>query len=71
MSLPFRIIAAPVPFHFFSIILFVMNRNMDLLFNCIFNQVHAISEAFENFQLKTYGTKAQVHETMEKKRRRL
>ncbi|XP_048498926.1 uncharacterized protein LOC104907653 isoform X2 [Beta vulgaris subsp. vulgaris] len=33
--------------------------------------VHAIYEAFENFQLKTYGTKAQVYETMEKKRRRL
>ncbi|KAH9790634.1 HD domain-containing protein [Citrus sinensis] len=33
--------------------------------------VGAISEAFENFQLKTYGIKAQVHETPEKKKRRL
>ncbi|KAF9623028.1 hypothetical protein IFM89_036009 [Coptis chinensis] len=32
--------------------------------------VEAISEAFENFQLKTYGVKAQVHETPEKKKRR-
>ncbi|KAJ7970864.1 deoxynucleoside triphosphate triphosphohydrolase SAMHD1-like [Quillaja saponaria] len=31
--------------------------------------VGAISEAFENFQLKTYGIKAQVHATPEKKRR--
>ncbi|XP_071913045.1 uncharacterized protein [Coffea arabica] len=33
--------------------------------------VRAVSEAFENFQLKTYGTKAQVHETPEKKKRRI
>ncbi|KAL5860459.1 hypothetical protein ACOSQ4_001755 [Xanthoceras sorbifolium] len=33
--------------------------------------VGAISEAFENFQLKTYGIKAQVHATPEKKKRRL
>ncbi|GAY46735.1 hypothetical protein CUMW_099340 [Citrus unshiu] len=33
--------------------------------------VGAISEAFENFQLKTYGIKAQVHETPVKKKRRL
>lgn len=33
--------------------------------------VGAISEAFENSQLKTYGIKAQVHETPEKKKRRL
>ncbi|XP_059449740.1 uncharacterized protein LOC132180800 isoform X1 [Corylus avellana] len=33
--------------------------------------VGAISEAFENFQLRTYGIKAQVHATPEKKRRRL
>ncbi|CAH9123149.1 unnamed protein product [Cuscuta epithymum] len=32
--------------------------------------VGAVSEAFENFQLKTYGIKAQVHPTPEKKRRR-
>ncbi|XP_068637782.1 uncharacterized protein [Aristolochia californica] len=32
--------------------------------------VEAVSNAFENFQLKTYGIKAQVHETPEKKRRR-
>ncbi|XP_077244067.1 uncharacterized protein LOC143884406 isoform X2 [Tasmannia lanceolata] len=32
--------------------------------------VAAISEAFENFQLKIYGIKAQVHETPEKKKRR-
>ncbi|GAV74620.1 HD domain-containing protein [Cephalotus follicularis] len=31
--------------------------------------VGAISEAFENFQLKTYGIKAQVHSTPEKKKR--
>lgn len=31
--------------------------------------VGAISEAFENFQLKTYGIKAQVHPTPEKKKR--
>ncbi|XP_022739801.1 deoxynucleoside triphosphate triphosphohydrolase SAMHD1 homolog isoform X2 [Durio zibethinus] len=33
--------------------------------------VEAVSEAFENFQLKTYGIKAQVHATPEKKKRRL
>lgn len=33
--------------------------------------VGAISEAFENFQLKTYGIKAQVHATPEKKKRRI
>ncbi|BBH00400.1 HD domain-containing metal-dependent phosphohydrolase family protein [Prunus dulcis] len=33
--------------------------------------VGAISEAFENFQLKTYGVKAQVHATPEKKKRRI
>ncbi|CAM8973543.1 unnamed protein product [Rhodiola kirilowii] len=32
--------------------------------------VAAISEAFENFQLKTYGIKAQVHATPEKKKRK-
>ncbi|OVA09854.1 HD/PDEase domain [Macleaya cordata] len=32
--------------------------------------VGAISEAFENFQLKTYGIKPQVHATPEKKKRR-
>ncbi|XP_031494203.1 uncharacterized protein LOC116260199 isoform X1 [Nymphaea colorata] len=32
--------------------------------------VEAVSEAFENFQLKTYGIKAQVHETPKKKRSR-
>ncbi|KAJ8622953.1 hypothetical protein MRB53_031482 [Persea americana] len=32
--------------------------------------VEAVSEAFENFQLKTYGIKAQVHETPDKKKRR-
>ncbi|XP_038982991.1 deoxynucleoside triphosphate triphosphohydrolase SAMHD1 homolog isoform X2 [Phoenix dactylifera] len=32
--------------------------------------VEAISEAFENFQLKIYGVKTQVHETPEKKRHR-
>ncbi|KAG4395674.1 hypothetical protein AAZX31_19G009000 [Glycine max] len=31
--------------------------------------VEAISEAFENFQLKTYGIKAQAHSTPQKKRR--
>ncbi|RYR56835.1 hypothetical protein Ahy_A05g022548 [Arachis hypogaea] len=30
--------------------------------------VEAISDAFENFQLKTYGIKAQVHSTPEKKK---
>lgn len=34
-------------------------------------QVGAISEAFENFQLRTYGIKAQVHATPEKKKRRI
>lgn len=33
--------------------------------------MEAVSEAFENFQLKTYGIKAQVHATPEKKKRRL
>uniref|UniRef100_M0ZIA0 Metal-dependent phosphohydrolase HD domain-containing protein n=1 Tax=Solanum tuberosum TaxID=4113 RepID=M0ZIA0_SOLTU len=33
--------------------------------------VEAISDAFENFQLKTYGIKAQVHATPEKKKRRV
>ncbi|XP_022928109.1 deoxynucleoside triphosphate triphosphohydrolase SAMHD1 homolog [Cucurbita moschata] len=33
--------------------------------------VEAISEAFENFQLKTYGIKTQVHATPEKKKRRI
>nr|KYP32641.1 Protein SAMHD1 isogeny [Cajanus cajan] len=32
--------------------------------------VEAISEAFENFQLKTYGIKTQVHPTPDKKKRR-
>ncbi|GAB2214238.1 hypothetical protein Droror1_Dr00018579 [Drosera rotundifolia] len=31
--------------------------------------VEAVSEAFENFQLKTFGMKAQVHATPEKKRK--
>lgn len=34
-------------------------------------QVEAISEAFENFQLKTYGIKTQVHTTPDKKKRRI
>ncbi|KAE8697456.1 HD domain-containing metal-dependent phosphohydrolase family protein isoform 2 [Hibiscus syriacus] len=33
--------------------------------------VAAVSEAFENFQLKVYGVKAQVHDTPEKKKRRI
>ncbi|KAG8384817.1 hypothetical protein BUALT_Bualt04G0157800 [Buddleja alternifolia] len=33
--------------------------------------VGVISEAFENFQLRTYGIKAQVHATPEKKKRRI
>ncbi|XAR71178.1 hypothetical protein NMG60_11028324 [Bertholletia excelsa] len=33
--------------------------------------VGVIAEAFENFQLKTYGIKAQVHATPEKKKRRV
>ncbi|KAJ0989088.1 hypothetical protein J5N97_007444 [Dioscorea zingiberensis] len=32
--------------------------------------VEVVSEAFENFQLKTYGIKTQVHDTPEKKKRR-
>ncbi|PIN13017.1 Metal-dependent phosphohydrolase [Handroanthus impetiginosus] len=32
--------------------------------------VEAVSEAFENFQLKTYGMKTQVHATPEKKKRK-
>ncbi|XP_027362816.1 deoxynucleoside triphosphate triphosphohydrolase SAMHD1 homolog [Abrus precatorius] len=31
--------------------------------------VEAVSNAFENYQLKTFGRKAQVHETSEKKKR--
>ncbi|KAH6826762.1 HD domain-containing metal-dependent phosphohydrolase family protein [Perilla frutescens var. hirtella] len=34
------------------------------------NLVEAVSKAFENFQVKTYGMKTQVHETPEKKRKR-
>ncbi|KAI5665539.1 hypothetical protein M9H77_15392 [Catharanthus roseus] len=33
--------------------------------------VGVVSEAFENFQLKTYGVKAQVHATPERKKRRI
>ncbi|KAG4208555.1 hypothetical protein ERO13_A03G140101v2 [Gossypium hirsutum] len=33
--------------------------------------VGAVSKAFENYQLKTYGLKAQVHDTPEKKKRRV
>jgi hypothetical protein len=33
-------------------------------------QVKTVSEAFENFQLKTYGMKAQVHATPDRKRNR-
>ncbi|XP_010242985.1 PREDICTED: deoxynucleoside triphosphate triphosphohydrolase SAMHD1 homolog isoform X2 [Nelumbo nucifera] len=33
--------------------------------------VEAVSDAFENFQMRTYGTKAQVHSTPEKKKRRV
>uniref|UniRef100_A0A7N2L9S8 Uncharacterized protein n=1 Tax=Quercus lobata TaxID=97700 RepID=A0A7N2L9S8_QUELO len=32
--------------------------------------VEAVSEAFENFQLKTYGMKAQVHATPDSKKQR-
>ncbi|KAH9773303.1 HD domain-containing protein [Citrus sinensis] len=32
--------------------------------------VEAVSDAFENFQMKTYGEKTQVHSTPEKKKRR-
>ncbi|KAK4282430.1 hypothetical protein QN277_013809 [Acacia crassicarpa] len=32
--------------------------------------VEVVSDAFENFQLKTYGIKAQVHSTPDKKKRR-
>ncbi|KAL7091666.1 hypothetical protein ACP275_12G119000 [Erythranthe tilingii] len=32
--------------------------------------VEAVSEAFENFQMKTYGMKTQVHATPEKKKRK-
>uniref|UniRef100_M1D239 Metal-dependent phosphohydrolase HD domain-containing protein n=1 Tax=Solanum tuberosum TaxID=4113 RepID=M1D239_SOLTU len=31
--------------------------------------VEAVSNAFENFQMKTYGEKTQVHATPEKKKR--
>lgn len=34
-------------------------------------QVEAVSEAFENFQLNTYGMKKQVHATPDKKKRRM
>lgn len=33
--------------------------------------VGVVSEAFENFQLKTYGIKTQVHATPEKKKQRI
>ncbi|KAI3696512.1 hypothetical protein L1987_79530 [Smallanthus sonchifolius] len=33
--------------------------------------VEVVSQAFENFQIKTYGMKAQVHGTPERKRRRI
>ncbi|KAE8665676.1 HD domain-containing metal-dependent phosphohydrolase family protein isoform 4 [Hibiscus syriacus] len=33
--------------------------------------VAAVSEAFENYQLKVYGVKAQVHDTPEKKKRHI
>ncbi|KAG8366142.1 hypothetical protein BUALT_Bualt17G0045200 [Buddleja alternifolia] len=33
--------------------------------------VEAVSEAFENFQLKTYGMKTQVHATPEKKKKKM
>ena len=49
----------------FSIIL-VTNS---CFFLCTNEQVAAVSEAFENFQLKIYGVKAQVHATPEKKKR--
>lgn len=32
-------------------------------------QVEAVSNAFENYQLKTFGRKKQVHDTPEKKKR--
>lgn len=32
-------------------------------------KVEAVSKAFENYQLKTFGRNAQVHETPEKKKR--
>ncbi|GFQ05927.1 deoxynucleoside triphosphate triphosphohydrolase samhd1 homolog [Phtheirospermum japonicum] len=35
------------------------------------NLVEAVSEAFENFQMKKYGMKTQVHATPEKKKRKL
>ncbi|PKA56737.1 hypothetical protein AXF42_Ash012867 [Apostasia shenzhenica] len=35
-----------------------------------FFKVEAVSEAFENLQLRMYGVKAQVHETPDKKKRR-
>lgn len=37
--------------------------------DCII-QVEAVSEAFVNFQLKTFGMEAQVHATPEKKKHR-
>lgn len=33
-------------------------------------QVEAVSEAFKNFQVKTYGKETQVHDTPEKKKRK-
>ncbi|VFQ73539.1 unnamed protein product [Cuscuta campestris] len=51
-----------LPTSYQDMIVRVYSKKMEL--------VGAVSEAFENFQLKTYGIKAQVHPTPEKKKRR-
>lgn len=56
--------------HCFCLHLSCFGLNIFIFFNANV-QVGAISEAFENFQLKTYGVKAQVHATPEKKKRRI
>ncbi|XAR48062.1 hypothetical protein NMG60_11030769 [Bertholletia excelsa] len=51
-----------LPAHYQDIIVRVYSKKPQL--------VEAVSEAFENFQLRAYGLKAQVHGTPEKKKQR-
>ncbi|XP_050372037.1 uncharacterized protein LOC126789974 isoform X2 [Argentina anserina] len=51
-----------VPSYYQDKIIRVYSKNPDL--------VAVVSDAFENYQIKTYGSKKQVHDTPEKKRRR-
>lgn len=54
-----------------SLFLTTKERLLILFIGLWCEQVEAVSEAFENFQVRTYGIKAQVHETPEKKKRRV